>query len=126
MVFEVSLDLWCLVVRCFINEQNYFPEPMSFCIRYDVVQVFSEFDIPPTREAVPHYFPFRPEESDEAIHSFGIAKCGNVENVAFRRPTALNFWKQLNPLFVLKCYGDPFFKRALAARLYRRISARLR
>jgi hypothetical protein len=41
-------------------------------------------------------------------------------------PTPLGPRKKLDPLFVLERYGDPFFKKTPAARLYRRISARLR
>lgn len=46
MLFDVSLDMVCLVVRCFVDEEDYPPEVMPFGICYNVVQVFSELDIP--------------------------------------------------------------------------------
>lgn len=125
MFFDVSLDLRCLVVRCFVDEENYSLEFMSFSVCDDVVQVFSEFDISSTRKAIPHYFLLWPEERDETVYSLGITECRNIESTTFCCPTALDFWKQFNPFFILEGYCNPFFKRAPAARLYRCISALL-
>jgi len=94
-------------------------------MRDDVVQVFSELDIPSTWEAIPHYFLFWPEERDEAVHSFGVAGCGDIESVALCCPATLDFWEKLNPFFILEGYGNALFLRAPATRLYCRISARL-
>lgn len=126
VAFDKPLDLRGSVIRRSVDEKDYPFEVVPLGMCYEVVQVFSELDVSSAWEAVPHYFLLRPEEGDETVHSFCVAECRNVENAALRYPATLNSREEFDPLFVLEDYCDPFFKRALATRLYRLISARLR
>lgn len=103
MPFEVFLDLGCFVVCCFVDEEDYSLESASFGVCHDVVEVFSELDVSSTREAVPQYPLFRPEEGYEAVHSLGVAGCRDIVCAASLCPAALDFWEEFNPFFVLEC-----------------------
>lgn len=48
MLFDIFLDLGCSMIGCLVDEENYSLEVVSFGVCDDVVQVFSELDVPST------------------------------------------------------------------------------
>lgn len=90
MTFEILPDLGSSVICCSVDEEDYPLEAVSLGVCHDVVQMFSELDVPSAREAVPHYSLLRPEEGNETVQSFCVAECWDMQNVALFRPTALD------------------------------------
>ena len=83
----------------------------------EIAQVFSEFDVSSSVEEVPDDVLVWPEESDEAVYSFVVAECGDVDGLSLFRPASFDFAEEFNPFLVLKGNENLFFKRAGAMRL---------
>lgn len=90
VAFDEPLDLRGSVIRRSVDEKDYPFEVVPLGMCYEVVQVFSELDVPSAWEAVPHYFLLRPEKGDEAVQPFCVAERRNIQSVTFFHPAALN------------------------------------
>ncbi len=80
-------------------------------------EVLSEFDVSAAVKRVPDYSFFRPEQGDEEVFAFRVARCWHVEWFSAFAPARLYFWQEVYPFFVLERESNLFFKRAAETRL---------
>jgi len=123
MISNKFLDRRRLVVAGVINKQYYFLQSVSFRISHKIGKMFPEFDVSSAGKTIKDYVFLWPEQSNETINAFGVAKRWYMNSFSFLYPTPLNFGEKVYPFLILKNYSYFFFKRAEETRLYRFISA---
>jgi len=93
------------------------PYIMALCVGCKAGQMLPEFDIPSPGKDVPDNVLLWPEQRDEAVYTFCVAKGLHNKPVSLRSPAPLYLGQQFNPFLILESYCDAFFKSAGAMRL---------